>query len=208
MGCLFVRRTKTLVRVGGLVVACLLMCSGTAAAEWQLQPFVGLTFGGTTSFVDLENASGDPNIAFGVRGVLLGEVFGIDADVGYAPGFFQSGNKPGVLTGSSVTTVTGNVVIALPRRIAQYSLRPYVVGGGGLLRARSEDAFSVLTISSNLAAVDVGGGVTGFLTNRVGVDWQVRRFSSLRGKTVFNGSNFAPAQLSFWRVSMALALRY
>jgi hypothetical protein len=209
LACLFVKKTARLVRFGGLAIACLMMCSGTAAAEWQVQPFVGLTFHGTTSFVDLENAAGDPNIAYGVRGVLLGEVFGIDADIGYAPGFFQSGKQPSVLTSSSsVTTVTGNVVIALPRRIAQYSLRPYFVGGGGLIRARSEDAFHALTISSNLAAIDVGGGVTGFLTNRVGVDWQVRRFSSLRGKTQFNGTTFAPAQLSFWRASMALALRY
>jgi hypothetical protein len=195
------------VRSGVLVIALLLMCGRTASAEWQVQPFVGLTFGGSTTFVDLENASGDLNVAFGVRGVLLGEVFGIDADVGYAPGFFQSGNQQRVLT-SSVSTVTGNVVIALPRRIAQYSLRPYLVGGGGLIHAHSDDALHVFNNSATLAAVDIGGGVTGFVTNRVGLDWQVRRFSSLRGKTQFNGLTFAPAQLSFWRVSMALAFRY
>jgi hypothetical protein len=99
-------------------------------------------------------------------------------------------------------------VIALPRRIAQYSLRPYLVGGGGLIHAHSADALHVFNNSATLAAVDIGGGVTGFVTNRVGLDWQVRRFTSLRGKTQFNGLTFAPAQLSFWRVSMALAFRY
>jgi hypothetical protein len=195
------------VRVGVLAIAVLLMCSSTASAEWQLQPFIGVTFGGNTTFIDLENARGDPNVAIGARGVLLGEIFGIDADVGYAPGFFQSGNQQRVIT-SSVTTVTGNVVVALPRRIAQYSLRPYLVAGGGVMHARSDDALHVFNVSATLPAIDVGGGVTGFVTNRVGLDWEVRHFASVRGKTVFNGTNFAPAQLSFWRVSMALALRY
>ena len=194
-------------RSGVLVLAILLVCSGRASAEWQLQPFAALSFGGHTSLLDLENAQDDTKFAYGVRGVLLGEVFGIDADVGYTPGFFESGNLNRVLS-SSVTTVTGNVVIALPRHIAQYSLRPYAVAGGGFMRAASKDALHVFDVSETMAAIDFGGGVTGFVNNRVGLDWQVRRFSSIRGKTVFDGNNFAPAQLSFWRVSMALALRY
>jgi hypothetical protein len=185
----------------------LLFLSGPASAEWQIQPFGGLTFGGSTTFVDLENASGDANTVLGGRGVWLGNVFGLDADFGYAPGFFQSGNSHQVEK-SGVTTLTGNVVVALPKRLAQYSLRPYFVGGAGLMHTRIDAALGAFQISKTAAVTDIGGGVTGFLTDRVGLNWDVRRFSSIRGKTEFNGDIFAPAQLSFWRASMALAFRY
>ena len=37
------------------------------------------------------------------------------------------------MTQSAVTTLTGNVVVALPRRMAGYGLRPYFSGGAGLM---------------------------------------------------------------------------
>ena len=44
----------------------LLAQPATASAEWQVQPFLGVTFGGGTSFVDLEHAAGHRHIAVGV----------------------------------------------------------------------------------------------------------------------------------------------
>ena len=111
---------------------------------------------------------------------------GVEVDVGHTPGFFNADNRPFgsqdplVLT-SGVTTVTGNLVVALPRRWTEYTLRPYVVGGAGLMRARSTDRFDALPIRTDLAAVDVGGGVTGFLTKRIGLNWDVRYFRSVGG---------------------------
>ena len=64
-----------------------------AAAERQIRPFFGATFGGATTFVDPENASGTPNPAIGVSGVFLGEMFGAEVDVFDAPGFFETGDK-------------------------------------------------------------------------------------------------------------------
>ena len=55
--------------------------------------------------------------------------------------------------------------------------------------------------------IDVGGGVQGSLTNRIGVGWDVRRFNSI-SKTGDLGLSFGREQLSFWRASMALAIRY
>ncbi len=55
-----------------------------------------------------------------------------------------------------------------------------------------------------LPAIDLGGGVTGFLSDRIGVSWDVRHFRSVGGKT--RGLSFGREQLSFWRANMALVI--
>ena len=192
-------------RIALLALALVVFGPVQAQADWQLKPFVGLTFGGSTTFLDLEQAAGDANIVIGFGGVWLGELIGVDADFGHGPGFFQSGDQ-NLVTGSSVTTLTGNLVVALPRRLSEYTLRPYFVGGAGLMHVRINDSNDLLGGASTLPAVDVGGGVTGFLTDRVGLSWDVRRFSSIGGKA--RGLSIGPEQLSFWRANMALAFRY
>ena len=184
----------------------LLLLPAPAAAEWHIKPFVGLTFGGGTTFVDLENAAGGANIVYGVTGVLLGEVFGIEADFGRASGYFESGDQD-LLIASHAITLTGNVVIALPRSMAEYSLRPYFVAGAGLMHARVDGRLGALQISSSLPAMDVGGGATGFLSDRAGLNWDVRYFRSVGGRQT-RGVSFGDEALSFWRATMAVAIRY
>jgi hypothetical protein len=178
----------------------------TASAEWQIQPFLGVTFGGGTTFVDLEHAAGHANIAVGVSGVLLGDVIGIEADIGHMPGFFQTGNQR-LLLGSRVSTLTGNMVLAVPRHLTQYTLRPYVVVGLGRMFVRSDQKLPALSFAENLPAMDVGGGATGFLTKHVGLNWGVRYFRSV-GQKAEGPVVVADQQLSFWRATMALAIRY
>jgi len=193
-------------RIAVLALTLLLMQPAPVRAEWQLRPFLGVTFGGrTTPFFDLEQAADDPNLVIGFNSVLLGELIGFDADVGYAPGFFDSGDQH-LVTGSSATTLTGNFVIALPRRLTEFTLRPYFVAGVGLMQARINYSIEVLSVSSTLPAVDVGGGVTGFLTDRIGVSWDVRHFRSFGGGA--RDLSFRLEQLSFWRANMALVFRY
>jgi hypothetical protein len=193
-----------------LVLLLILMCPARASAEWQLRPFLGATFAPSTSFI-IPIAAPLPNkkIAFGMNAVLVGRVFGIDMDFGRTPGFFQSGNEAeSQVLRSSVTTVTGNMVVALPRHLAQYTLRPYFVGGAGLIHARIQNQLGALPLASTLAAMDVGGGVTGFVSDRYGLSWDVRRFWSVGGQDRGVGLSIGPEQLSFWRANMALAIRY
>jgi hypothetical protein len=190
-----------------LTVALVLLSPSAAFAEWQFMPFLGVTFGGGTTLVDLEGAVGSPTVAVGVTVRSIGDTLGFEADLGYAPGFFQTGD-PHLVVRSSATTLMGNVVVAMPRRLTQYTLRPYFVGGGGLMHAHSEDFFGAVTVGSTLLAMDVGGGVTGFLTKRFGLNWDVRYFHSLRGTDAGSGVSFGAEELSFWRASMALAIRY
>jgi hypothetical protein len=193
-------------RASRLVLVILLLLPAPAAAEWHIKPFVGLTFGGGTTLVDLESAAGGPNLVYGATVVLLGEVFGIEADFGRGPGFFQTGDQD-LLLSSSVTTLTGSIVIALPRRMAEYSLRPYFVAGAGLMHAQIDGRLGALEVSSSLPALGVGGGATGFLSERVGLNWDVRYFSSVGGGQT-RGFSFVDEELSFWRATMAVAIRY
>src|SRR5439155_15811045 len=90
-------KVRASVRSTVVLVAGLLMTSArTEAGERQIRPFIGVTFGGGTTFV-LNNAVGKPNPAIGASAVLLGEVFGAEVDVADAPGFFEPDGKHQVL---------------------------------------------------------------------------------------------------------------
>src|SRR5689334_14283846 len=90
-----------------IAVAGVLVLSGrTEAADRQIRPFIGVTFGGNTTFVDLEKAAGNVHLAVGASVALLGEMFGLEIDAANAPGFFESGDKHLVLS-SRVTTLSG-----------------------------------------------------------------------------------------------------
>lgn len=203
-----------------LAVALLFGVPLEAGAEWHFKPFLGVTFEPSTTLVgDIELAAGLPidpevesqssNVAFGATVTLLGEVFGVEADWSHAPGFFQARDQV-LLVSSSAQTLTGSLVVALPRRVSQYTLRPYFVAGAGMMRLRSEDQRSFFAIHETLMALDFGGGATGFFNERIGVGWDLRYFRSVGGESgdpqvTIDG---LAKQLSFWRANMALVLRY
>jgi hypothetical protein len=189
----------------GLLMLALVAVPARASAEWQIKPFLGVTFGANTTFNDLDHAAGNSRVAVGVSGMLIGEIIGIEADVGHTPGLFDGSGPSRLVLQSGVTTITGNLVVAMPRHLTKYTLRPYLVGGAGVMRVSIEDFANVFG-GDNLATIDLGGGVTGFLTNRFGVSWDVRYFRSVKGPVV--GNSIAPEQLSFWRANMALAIRF
>jgi hypothetical protein len=202
-------------RAGWVALALLMMAPVRAAAEWQVRPYIGFTFGGETTFLDPERAIETKNPVLGVSGGWLGEVFGFEADFARAPGFFQDGDpvlgagdpNPVVLT-SAVTTLTGNIVIALPARMAGYGLRPYFSGGAGMMHVDALGQLQIIEHNRTLPALSLGGGVTGFLTNNVGLNWDFRRLNTLRGEGATLGNSVGREQLSFWRATMAVALRY
>jgi hypothetical protein len=197
-------------RAGLLALTLILLSAVNASAEWQIRPFFGVSFGGDTTIIDLAGAAGSPNPVIGATGALLGDVLGVEADFGFAPGFFQTGDEQ-LVRGNSVTMLTGNIILSAPRHRTRYTLGPYFVVGGGLLHAHIDDTFDLLPISSTLPAIDIGGGATGFLTERIGLNWEARYFTSV-GEGKVRGSSIGPQdpaeQLSFWRASMGLVIRY
>lgn len=207
-------------RIAILLVGLELTAAGAvSAADWQLKPFFGSTFGASTTLVQPDLANGgdisdNPKLALGLSSSWLGNVVGIEGDFGHTSGLFNvaDGNTRKVVASSGVTTFTGNIVVALPRRLAEYSLRPYIVGGAGLMHVNIEAVVANHPVPQNgsddLWAYDIGGGVTGFITDHVGLSWDVRRFSALGGQ---NGSLLTVGNvtehLSFWRANMSVAIR-
>jgi len=186
----------------GFITLCFIRVS---EAEWQLKPFIGATYGGDTSFALVQQSTGHSHLNFGGNVTFLSEIFGLEGDFGHTLNFFQGPEAP-LVVDSGVTTVTGNIVVALPRHLAQYTLRPYLVGGAGLMHIAADDLQGALPISSTLKAMDLGAGVTGFLTKHLGVTWDVRYFRSI-DRTIENGQSVGPEHLSFWRANMAVAIR-
>jgi hypothetical protein len=183
-----------------------LLIPATVWAEWQFKPFIGSTFGGTSTFVFTEEAASERHLATGGSATWLGNVFGVEGELGWQPTFFQSDDSVVAPLGSSVLTLTGNVVLTLPRKMTQYSLRPYFVAGGGLVRIAIDQQSAAFSVSKAAGVVDIGGGVTGFLTDRVGLNWDVRYFRSIEGDEG-TGLTIGKEQISFWRATMGMAIR-
>jgi hypothetical protein len=187
------------------VVGLLLMLSPrTADADWIFAPFIGSTFAGSTALPDLDQGASSNQFIFGgSAGVWTRGIFGVEGEFSYAPRYFETGDRQGVITGSNVFTLGGNVVIATPVSITRESLRPYIVGGVGWMRVSIEELQSVLPGllgTRNSVALNFGGGVVGFVTPRTGLRFEIRHFRSLEHDEDFLTLE-SQSLLSFWRVT-------
>ena len=132
---------RSIVSIGRTtVLLALLTCASTreAGADWLITPFVGATFAGDTTFLDLDQAASTKTFVYGVSGSWLSDrVFGVEAEFAHAPAFFETDGStlPNVVSSSNMLTVSGNVIAAVPLSVTRESLRPYVTGGVGLLHA-------------------------------------------------------------------------
>jgi hypothetical protein len=193
-----------------LALSILVLMSGAEARAQDLLfiPYLGFTFGGGSAlFADLEGGAGESASAVGGSVALVSQgVFGVEADVGYVPGFFERGDRQLVFPGSFVTSLTGAAIVTLPLSITRESLRPYLAGGGGLIWAEARDITSTFPIQSTMPAIIMGGGAVGFLSNTVGVRFDLRYIRSLgQGDDVIAGTG---ARVRFWRGSVGLVLKY
>ena len=188
-----------------------LSLAGTARAEWQIKPGIGWNVAQNTTFAAPQPSGSVGRVSWGVNGALIGNIFGVEVDFSRRSGFFPSSKAAGagIVVGSSVITLTGNAMVTLPSHLVEYTLRPYFVGGAGVMPVRITQTSKLLDVSENMRAIDLGGGVTGFLSKNVGLNWDVRYFRNI-GETpeLSGGRSFGPPQLSFWRAQMALAIRY
>jgi hypothetical protein len=199
--------------VAGLLVIC---TPDPGQAEWQFAPFLGYTFGGATTIVDLEDATGERrwNIGGAVRLVGDGPV-GLEGLLVYTPRFFQRPEEAPIdtrVTSSRTYAMMGNVLLTAPRRWTQYGLRPYVSGGVGLLHASANDLQDGFPIDLNLLGMNAGGGAVGFLTDRVGLRFDLRHFRKIHGPDAEEVrppvTFFEPIRLHYWTASVGLVVRY
>jgi hypothetical protein len=204
------------------IIACalVLLAPATLRADWYFSPFIGVKFGGDTTLVQPEpNAASRSRLTYGGSVMWLGNgLFGVEADFGIVPDYFSgdliNGNtdpgKPPQYTtqvqSSRLTTLMGNAVLAAPLSWTGYSLRPYISGGAGLVRARRTDALGGFTTATNLNGFNLGGGAIGFVRPHVGVKWDLRY---IRGWGPSDrGDCFGGCRMHLWRANMALVLKY
>jgi opacity protein-like surface antigen len=192
-----------------LVAFALLVVAGDARADWLLTPFVGSGFGTTTTHILLEpGAEKSSHLTIGGSAAILSRaIFGAEADFGYSSHFFEKDTKAGIFTGSTVATLSGSVLAAVPLSITRESLRPYVVAGLGLLHGAAMDSADVFSFDDNLVGLNVGGGAIGLLSPRTGFRFEIRQFRALKNGT--NGlTGRETTRLSFWRASVGLTFRF
>lgn len=204
-------------RVLLLALGLLSAAPAPAGAEWQFAPFLGFTLNGSTTLIDLEDATGRRHWNFGGAVTLLGDgPLGLEGYFVYTPAFFQR-EGGGTVVGREVVTshtlaLMGNAVLTTPRAWNRYGLRPYVSGGLGLLRASAEDQLNILPIRLDLLGINAGGGAVGFLSDRVGVRFDLRYFRKIQGPDVESLevpiTAGEPIRLRYWTTSIGVVVRY
>ncbi len=173
-----------------------------------MTPFVGSAFGGSTNIIVLSPSVGDKKFTFGGSVSFLSDgLLGLEAEVAHTPHFFEN-SRGGLVLQSRVSTVTGSLIAAMPIAITGYSLRPYLVGGVGLLHASSHGLIDINSFDSDLLALTVGGGAIGFITNKTGVRFELRNIRNLSPDDSTVTTSGRSTRLSFWRASLGIVLRY
>jgi hypothetical protein len=196
-------------RLGGLnfIGGALVLSLAAASSAWAdgfVEPFTGITFGGTAE---------THRYVYGGRVGFIGNVAGVEAEFGYAPNFFSGSDKWGQFTGKlNLTTFMGNLLIGgAPTHSG--GVRPYFVGGFGLMRAMVSSPNALFSdVSRNDFALDVGGGLQGYFNKHVGLRGDIRYFRSLTGKDsegfLFDPTHFELGGFSLWRGTVGVSFKF
>lgn len=187
-------------------------------ADYLFTPFVGGAFGASTVFhtepaVGSTESLGTHLIFGGSAGWLSSGILGVEGDFAYAPRFFErDGRSPGQLPGrivlaSTVATVSGSFIVATPLRLTGYSLRPYLIGGLGLIHTGiTYTAEIVDPVDDNSLGMNLGAGAIGLLSPRTGIRFELRHFRTLsRDANETTGEH--DARLSFWRATIGVIIK-
>jgi len=174
------------------------------AGEWHFTPTLGFTFAGSTTLYDAQLGSGKRHLNFGGIVSHFGDgIIGAEGVFVYTRHFFEfdGPRDPAdpplpVIARSYTMSLSGDLVLTVPKRWTEYFLRPYVSGGFGVLRAVSIDqppspgSASLLPVTATMPGFTIGGGAIGFLSQGTGIRFDVRYHGGLRrdpGSNPLNG---------------------
>lgn len=184
------QRVRPLLLVAALAF---LLAPAQARADGYISPWVGPSWGS-----DVDNG----RTAIGVSLGAVGTFVGAEVDLGFSPRFFGPVSDFG---NNSVITAMGDLMIGAPigNPEGKY-IRPYAVGGIGLLRTQVEQANGTIfdTFSSNNdLGWNMGAGLMAYVSRHVGLRGDVRyvRSTDDHGSA---GNNF-----HFWRMGFGLMFR-
>jgi opacity protein-like surface antigen len=203
--------------IAGMIAAISAAAPRTASADWVFTPFVGWNFNGSA---DLQGSGGatfsdkfEKKIDYGFSLASMGAgAVGFEIDFGYSPNFFETGTTGtefDLATDSNVTTLTANAILGIPIGGQRGgSVRPYVVGGVGLIRSNVGDAGDFFDVKTkNDFGFDVGGGVMGFFNQNVGVRGDIRYFRTFSGSSD-NVTTLGLSDFNFWRGSVGVSFKF
>ncbi len=206
-------------RLAALGAVMLLLPAARAAAEWHLTPMTGVTFHSTTTLLDPEYGADKTHLQLGGAATLVGSgLFGVEAVAVFTPSFFRGdGQKGSALSPTPLPArvelrhgrtfaLMGNAVLTLPKRWTEYSLRPFVSGGFGVMSSSLVDAKGVFPIKSDLPAYNIGGGAVGFLSERIGVRFDLRAYRSIH-RPYQGPVSFGPVRINYLTASVGLVFR-
>jgi hypothetical protein len=196
-------------RVKGFALASVLALTLLPVPAWAdgfVTPFLGVNFGGATGTTLNTSLNDSSKLNYGVGFWYMSHgILGLEGEYGNSPNFYGSGT---VFEDSSVQTFMGNVVLGIPFGGQGAGLRPYAVGGVGLIRQHLTGQAGLGDISSNNAAWDLGGGIMGMFSSHVGVQGDIRYFRNFNANSSTSGISLAQGNFNFARAAVGIAFRF
>lgn len=206
---------RKLVIATSLVFMVSALVPARASADWLFTPFIGGNWGGAATFTDDLGDFEDEferRLNFGASLAWMGGgIAGFELDFGYAPNFFENttGDADFEFGDSNVTTLMANIVLGAPvgGQVGR-GIRPYASGGVGLIRQRVNSPENFFDVTNNDFGFNVGGGVSGFFTDNVGLRGDIRYFRSLQDNEPDNEFDVSLSDFRFWRGTVGLVFRF
>src|SRR5918999_5606504 len=174
----------------------LVIISGPSAAyaQWTLRPFAGVNLGAEHGFVDLDDAAGRVQPTFGgAVGWELSGAWAVEAELATSPKFLKGDS--GVVETGRVDTLFANASWRLGAPASRF--RPYVAGGLGAARVAVRDVLGAFTSTSNLAVVNLGGGILVRSSARLQVASDARYIRSKYGEA--RAAGLGEEYVAYWR---------
>jgi opacity protein-like surface antigen len=196
----FVRYRKLL----AFTVAALAAAAGPARADGFVTPYIGYNFGGDSANCQSLTNCEEKHLNFGASFMSAGSVLALEEEIGYAKDFF--GSVPG--SDNSVFTAMTNLAAG----VFKGPVQPYFLVGVGLIRSHvSLDVVQGSGQTSNSFGWNVGGGLQGFFSRKVGIRGDLRHLKTFGDVSILNLGpvDLRPSQsLGFWRGSLGVAFRF
>src|SRR4051794_9241507 len=174
--------------VAAAATAALALSAQPARADVTLTPFIGALFSG-------QLPSSKPSYGASLSAMGAG-IIGAEFDFSWTPKFVDATANTDSVTEANVT---GNLIVGIPIGGTHGStVRPYVVGGGGLLRATAKESDFFDRLTSNDFVWDFGGGVLGTFNDHIGVRGDIRYFRTNSSENDYN----------FWRGTGGITIKF
>jgi len=208
-------RIRKLVLSAMLAGVTLAAMPARASAQWFVTPFIGGNFGGSARFGTFDGDFDDEferRVNFGATVGWLGHgIIGFEADVGFAPNFFQDtrGDADFGFGDSNVTTLMANVLVSGPiGGTTGPGIHPYGSGGVGLIRSAINAGDFFDDLATNDFGFNVGGGANVYFNDNIGIRGDIRYFRSLQDNEPDDDVDLALSDFSFWRASVGVTFRF